>query len=124
MIRRPPRSTLFPYTTLFRSRKRLNEIACLRRRAVLSRSIRSITFTPAAERRLVALVEAAGLLAGRSATSPRSRTECGREEQLAASSQDDFCLPPCVTRIITGGCASARELVNLSRRVTAAVNEM
>src|SRR5256885_10442548 len=24
MIRRPPRSTLFPYTTLFRSRKRLN----------------------------------------------------------------------------------------------------
>src|SRR3712207_7861420 len=25
MIRRPPRSTLFPYTTLFRSRKRLTE---------------------------------------------------------------------------------------------------
>src|SRR6478736_2116250 len=24
MIRRPPRSTLFPYTTLFRSRRRLN----------------------------------------------------------------------------------------------------
>src|SRR3712207_8578428 len=27
MIRRPPRSTLFPYTTLFRSRKRRNEDA-------------------------------------------------------------------------------------------------
>src|SRR5436190_13560147 len=26
MIRRPPRSTLFPYTTLFRSRGKLNEI--------------------------------------------------------------------------------------------------
>src|SRR3712207_6902298 len=25
MIRRPPRSTLFPYTTLFRSRQRLDE---------------------------------------------------------------------------------------------------
>src|SRR5258705_8033556 len=25
MIRRPPRSTLFPYTTLFRSRKRLHQ---------------------------------------------------------------------------------------------------
>src|SRR5260370_12210501 len=25
MIRRPPRSTLFPYTTLFRSRKRLGD---------------------------------------------------------------------------------------------------
>src|SRR5258708_27131573 len=30
MIRRPPRSTLFPYTTLFRSRRR----ACFRRAAV------------------------------------------------------------------------------------------
>src|SRR5260370_28184631 len=27
MIRRPPRSTLFPYTTLFRSRPRTTEIA-------------------------------------------------------------------------------------------------
>src|SRR5260370_30926599 len=26
MIRRPPRSTLFPYTTLFRSRNRFNEM--------------------------------------------------------------------------------------------------
>src|SRR2546422_7109703 len=26
MIRRPPRSTLFPYTTLFRSRTRLGEV--------------------------------------------------------------------------------------------------
>src|SRR3712207_9276353 len=29
MIRRPPRSTLFPYTTLFRSRRRLDHIASL-----------------------------------------------------------------------------------------------
>src|SRR5204863_8322094 len=28
MIRRPPRSTLFPYTTLFRSRVRVAEEAC------------------------------------------------------------------------------------------------
>src|SRR5688572_31047626 len=28
MIRRPPRSTLFPYTTLFRSAKRDDERAC------------------------------------------------------------------------------------------------
>src|SRR2546430_13526675 len=27
MIRRPPRSTLFPYTTLFRSRRRCNQAA-------------------------------------------------------------------------------------------------
>src|SRR5690349_23165962 len=30
MIRRPPRSTLFPYTTLFRSRRRLQRAAALR----------------------------------------------------------------------------------------------
>src|SRR2546429_2393179 len=29
MIRRPPRSTLFPYTTLFRSRTRVSSIASL-----------------------------------------------------------------------------------------------
>src|SRR5690349_23114735 len=28
MIRRPPRSTLFPYTTLFRSRDRVLEVYC------------------------------------------------------------------------------------------------
>src|SRR5258708_19317208 len=34
MIRRPPRSTLFPYTTLFRSLLlRVRRLTCLRRRA-------------------------------------------------------------------------------------------
>src|SRR2546429_919522 len=32
MIRRPPRSTLFPYTTLFRSRRRRRRIRVLERR--------------------------------------------------------------------------------------------
>src|SRR5256885_3601953 len=31
MIRRPPRSTLFPYTTLFRSGERRNEDLCVTR---------------------------------------------------------------------------------------------
>src|SRR3712207_7778673 len=29
MIRRPPRSTLFPYTTLFRSRKTISSLRCV-----------------------------------------------------------------------------------------------
>src|SRR5438034_1523014 len=33
MIRRPPRSTLFPYTTLFRSRRDRRPARCSRRRA-------------------------------------------------------------------------------------------
>src|SRR5690348_18275822 len=34
MIRRPPRSTLFPYTTLFRSREGLGDLALPRRGAL------------------------------------------------------------------------------------------
>src|SRR5258707_2744104 len=34
MIRRPPRSTLFPYTTLFRSRRELAQLAVLQREHV------------------------------------------------------------------------------------------
>src|SRR5258708_25511804 len=33
MIRRPPRSTLFPYTTLFRSRRHPSPFPCLRLQA-------------------------------------------------------------------------------------------
>src|SRR3712207_6450109 len=40
MIRRPPRSTLFPYTTLFRSRSESNEVlGALRLRAVHARQL-------------------------------------------------------------------------------------
>src|SRR2546422_7720426 len=35
MIRRPPRSTLFPYTTLFRSRRRVDGGVASRDRAIL-----------------------------------------------------------------------------------------
>src|SRR6266540_6169216 len=37
MIRRPPRSTLFPYTTLFRSLSRVAAVSELRRAAGLAR---------------------------------------------------------------------------------------
>src|SRR3712207_6871674 len=37
MIRRPPRSTLFPYTTLFRSRGGARAAVALRARAVVQR---------------------------------------------------------------------------------------
>src|SRR6266536_4667631 len=41
MIRRPPRSTLFPYTTLFRSRPRLLSPPCALRRRLRSGPARS-----------------------------------------------------------------------------------
>src|SRR5688572_31298319 len=39
MIRRPPRSTLFPYTTLFRSHFRLRVSLMLRRRSLQKSSV-------------------------------------------------------------------------------------
>src|SRR5260370_39737768 len=47
MIRRPPRSTLFPYTTLFRSRHRLQANSC------------QVNLSPAAGRELMISVEEA-----------------------------------------------------------------
>src|SRR2546430_13650981 len=41
MIRRPPRSTLFPYTTLFRSRFTTTELADLHRGRIVKHSIDS-----------------------------------------------------------------------------------
>src|SRR2546427_5481738 len=54
MIRRPPRSTLFPYTTLFRSPELVR---------VLSQAARSDArpFTPAIKRLVVLLAEGQGL---------------------------------------------------------------
>src|SRR5437588_6124629 len=39
MIRRPPRSTLFPYTTLFRSKRAREELAAWRQRLRLIESL-------------------------------------------------------------------------------------
>src|SRR5258707_7978663 len=39
MIRRPPRSTLFPYTTLFRSRRTVRELAGIARGDELARAL-------------------------------------------------------------------------------------
>src|SRR3712207_8829660 len=49
MIRRPPRSTLFPYTTLFRSRRRRREAAATIRNSVAQTSTRP---TPSAAQRV------------------------------------------------------------------------
>src|SRR5438552_13930725 len=51
MIRRPPRSTLFPYTTLFRSRRAMVSEARTRlcRSPVTSRSSRSPAWWPRSE---------------------------------------------------------------------------
>src|SRR3712207_8194709 len=75
MIRRPPRSTLFPYTTLFRSR---------RRRSVVAGSVRSLRpFAPDARATSWRRRDAGGVRAGAEgrynagelAAMPRRRSE-------------------------------------------------
>src|SRR3712207_6973428 len=46
MIRRPPRSTLFPYTTLFRSRPEVGREGEQRFRLVAERALRPLTVAP------------------------------------------------------------------------------
>src|SRR3989442_10056637 len=50
MIRRPPRSTLFPYTTLFRSRLPLEEVQQLQQRQCKAASTSDIANHPGRKR--------------------------------------------------------------------------
>jgi RNA polymerase primary sigma factor len=85
-----------------------------RTRVCISRSIRSITFTPAAERRLVSLMESASHL-----TSAETITSTESAKQ-----QEGFDLESAVARIITSGLASPNELMKLSQKATAAINDL
>src|SRR3712207_7653416 len=84
MIRRPPRSTLFPYTTLFRSRRRLVRRPC--------RVLRSHAGEPAAHARLVRRPRAAGGVAhgGRATAADRKSTRLNSSH--ANISYAVFCL--------------------------------
>lgn len=95
-------------------RKTVFELSEPRSRVLLSRSIRSIAFTPAAERRLVSLVERAGL-------------ECDhslRPVMHAGTQQEDFDLDASVAGLIASGLTSRRELLKLAQRTAAAMNEL
>jgi RNA polymerase sigma factor (sigma-70 family) len=92
-----------------------------RARVRLSRSIRAIVFTPAAERHLVALAERARSTAGVLMSGPlarkRSSSEIPRDPAV-------FDLDLLVGRIAAEGLASPGELIKLATRVTAAIHEL
>src|SRR2546430_16866934 len=81
MIRRPPRSTLFPYTTLFRSRRLDAAVQELRRddalRSTLSSGPDAVDVVPNAEGGAVAIVSAETL------ASRRERAEEALRRHLA-----------------------------------------
>ena len=92
-----------------------SQTAKSRARVRLSRSIRSITFTPAAERRMAALMEEASRFAD--ATNVNRETEATEEHQ-------GFDLESARARIVSSGLATPNDLMKLSRRATAALDEL
>lgn len=87
----------------------------------LSRSIRSIVFTPAAERRLVALAEDASRLAGTVSTKQPSDE---KRSPITTCYVGDFDLRSAVETAIKGGMVSPLQLIRLSQRVSAALGEL
>jgi len=85
----------------------------LRTKVALSRSIRAIAFTPAAERRLVALLTSAGHIAGNAPIVPDTADQ--------SETQQQFDLNSSVTRILETGLSSPREMLELSQKATEAL---
>src|SRR3712207_8581637 len=88
MIRRPPRSTLFPYTTLFRSTRLTAAVAASTTaaawRATGRRARRRHTVTSSAPyQRLVSRTRSCPPLGLRSITSSPSSTHCRSEEHTS-----------------------------------------
>ncbi|MFY9553807.1 MAG: RNA polymerase sigma factor RpoD/SigA [Blastocatellia bacterium] len=90
-----------------------------RMRVRLSRVIRSITFTPAAERQLVSLIEMASVIARRPAA---SRVSSKNEKEITL--RENFDLESTVAQILSSGVGSSRNLISLALKVTAAINEL
>ncbi|HXG64024.1 MAG TPA: sigma-70 family RNA polymerase sigma factor, partial [Blastocatellia bacterium] len=99
-----------------------------RRLVALSRSIRTLVFTPAVERRLTALLERAATIARDSKITAKGR-QTGR---VRFRSRNHFLFVPTeeinlnevVSGLIGQGITSADEVVRLSRRVSAAAFEL
>src|SRR6266849_5457320 len=98
------------------SRRRKPVRSNARMRSRLSRSIRSITFTPAAERRLVSLIARAAELVGH---------KPGAKHQTQAATQEGrFDRETSVRQIIESRLILPSEVIDLARKANAAIAEL
>jgi len=111
-------------STVRKNKRRVPSRAALRKRIRLSRVIRSIAFTPSAERRLVALLENAARVARSSDATGRTKSVSAKQQPPLNINGEEFDLGLSVARILSSGVSTPREIVMLSSKATAALNEM
>ncbi|HXU40607.1 MAG TPA: RNA polymerase sigma factor RpoD/SigA [Blastocatellia bacterium] len=104
------------------ARARRAQKACeSRARVRLSRTIRTIAFTPAAERNMVALLEKAGSYRGVKTSQPPPNNEHSAE---IAENPAAFAVEQVAAEIDAQGMAVPGEMNALAKRATAALNEL
>src|SRR3989475_12106904 len=105
MIRRPPRSTLFPYTTLFRSRDRDGALLRVRRLALEAR-VEGAEAVVHATAELVRLLDAARARIGRAALLRGSTAGAASQRVVAGAGDHAPCVvpvgPPLARRRVAG----------------------
>lgn len=96
-----------------------------RRGVELSRAVRQITFTPAAERRLIKAVDAAAHLVRRTALKPTDRSVKGEKVTPARVQPGEAFDPAAIaSRLLAERRVAAEELRALARKVSAAAYEL
>lgn len=109
-----------PARRFARSNKKFARSLRARLLAQLSRTIRVIVFTPAAERRLIGIVEEAAKIASGSGQNDKQVANDKEAVKEASSERNEFDTAAITAKIITSGVASASEMIQLSEKVAAA----
>jgi RNA polymerase primary sigma factor len=103
-----------------RAAKKFARSAAARQRVQLSRAVRAFVFTPATERRLIAMVQE-GAEAARPFVAGNTKAKAAA---AAIGTSSDFDIAAVTAKQIAGGAVSAAEMMRLSRQVNAAFDAL
>ena len=101
-----------------RAARKFARSASARRRVELSRAVRAFVFTPATERRLIAMIQEGAEAARRIAGEKKNA------KTAAATPGDDFDITAVTAKLIASGTVSATEMMRLSRQVNSAFDAL
>ena len=104
-----------------RAAKKFARSAAARNRVQLSRAVRAFVFTPAAERRLIAIIQEG---AGAARSFAAKNTKAKSSPVTAAVASAEFDAAAVTVQLIDSGAVSATEMLQTSRRVNAAFDAL